>query len=194
MHNFHPLLDHILQYIKPSDEETELLTSVLRVKHIKRKGFLVQPGEISKHRSYVVKGALRTYLIGADGQEHSISLAIEGGWTGDPGSFLLQEPASFFVEAIENCTLIQWSYDSEKMLLSKIPWFSIVMMERAQQIAVIIQRRVISRLTLTAEQRYEEFAKDHPAFLQRFPLYVIASYLGMTREFLSKIRNQNLSK
>jgi CRP-like cAMP-binding protein len=190
MHDFRPLLEHISQYIKLSDEETELLISVLKIKHIKRKGFLVQPGEISKHRSFVVKGAFQTYLIGADGQEHSISLAIEGGWTGDPGSFLLQESASFFVEAMEDCTLIQWSYDSEKMLLSTIPKFPMVMMERAQQIAVMIQRRVISRLTLSAEQRYKEFAKNHPLFLQRFPLYVIASYLGMTREFLSKIRNQ----
>jgi CRP-like cAMP-binding protein len=168
---------------------------VLRVKKVRRKQFIEQPGYVSKYRTYVIQGALRAFFVGADGQEHTISLAVDDWMIGDPGSFLSQEPATLFVEAIEDSTLIQWSYESEQMLLEKIPEFAWVMMQRAQQIAVMMQRRVITHLSLTAEERYEEFSKKYPAFLNRIPLYVIASYLGMTREFLSKIRNQkNTSK
>ena len=192
MQDFSSILNHIAPHITFNDEEKALFISVLRIKKVKRKELLEQPGYVSKYRTFVVEGALRGFFIGIDGQQHTISLAVDDGWTGDPGSFLMQEPATLFIEAIEDSTLIQWSYESEQMLLEKIPQFSMVMMKRAQQIAVTIQRRVISQLSLSAEERYEEFAKKHPAFLQRFPLYIIASYLGMTREFLSKIRNQKI--
>ena len=190
MQDFSSILSHIAPHITFNDEEKALFISVLRMKKVKRKELLEQPGYVSKYRTYIVKGAFRGFFIGMEGQQHTISLAVDDGWTGDPGSFLMQEPATLFIEAMEDSTLIQWSYESEQMLLEKIPQFSMVMMKRAQQIAVTIQRRVISQLSLTAEERYEEFAKKYPAFLQRFPLYVISSYLGMTREFLSKIRNQ----
>jgi hypothetical protein len=78
-------------------------------------------------------------------------------------------------------------------LLEKIPQFPMVMMQRWQRTAVMVQRRVISNLSLSAEERYEEFAKNYPTFIKRIPLYIIASYLGMTREFLSKIRNQKIT-
>lgn len=193
MRDFSLILNHIAPHINFNDEEKEIFISVLKIKKVKRKEFLEQPGYVSKYRSYIVKGAFRGFFIGIEGQQHTISLAVDDGWTGDPESFLMQEPATLFIEAHEDSTLIQWSYESEQMLLKKIPSFSMVMMKRAQQIAVMIQRRVISQLSLSAEERYEEFAEKYPAFLQRFPLYVIASYLGMTREFLSKIRNQKIT-
>ena len=192
MQDFSSILNHIAPYVTFNEEEKALFISVLRIKKVKRKELLEQPGYVSKYRTYIVKGAFRGFFIGMEGQQHTISLAVDDGWTGDPGSFLMQEPATLFIEAMEDSTLIQWSYESEQMLLEKIPQFSMVMMKRAQQIAVMIQRRVTSQLSLTAEERYKEFARKYPAFLQRFPLYIIASYLGMTREFLSKIRNQKI--
>ena len=193
MQDFSSLFNYIAPHIKLNEEDKELFISVLRMKKVKRKQFVEQPGYVSKYRSYVVEGALRAFFIGTDGQEHTISLAVDNGFIGDPGSFLFREPATLFVEAIEDSTLIQWSYESEQLLLEKISQFATVMMQRAQRIAVMMQRRVISHLNLSAEERYEEFARKYPAFLQRFPLYIIASYLGMTREFLSKIRNQKIS-
>ena len=150
---------------------------MLRMQKVKRKQLIEQPGYVSKYRTYVVKGALRAFFIGLDGQEHTISLAVDDGWIGDPGSFFFQEPATLFIEAIEDCTLIQWSYESEQLLIEKIPQFSLVMMQRAQQIAVMIQRRVISHLSLSAEERYNEFLKKRPELVQRIPIYIIASYL-----------------
>jgi CRP-like cAMP-binding protein len=190
---FSLILNHIAPHIKFNEAEKELFLSVLKTNKVKRKQFIEQPGFISKYRTFVVKGAMRAFFIGLDGQEHTISLAIDGAMIGDPGSFLYQEPATLFVEAIEDSTLIQWSYESEQQLLKQIPQFAFTMMQRAQQIAVSIQRRVISQLSLSAEERYEEFVKNSPEFVQRIPLYIIASYLGMTREFLPKIRNQKVA-
>jgi CRP-like cAMP-binding protein len=193
MDDFTAILNHIAPHINLNKEEQKYFTSLLRVKKVKRKQFVEQPGYVSKYRTYVVEGALRAYFIGNDDQEHTISLAVEDWWIGDPGSFLFQEPATLFIEALEDSTLIQWSYESEQLLLEKIPQFPMVMMQRWQRTAVMVQRRVISNLSLSAEQRYDEFAKSYPAFIKRIPLYIIASYLGMTREFLSKIRNQKIT-
>lgn len=192
MQDFSSLLNHIAPHITLTEEDRELFISVLRIKKVKRKQLVEQPGYVSKYRTYVVTGALRGFIIGTEGQEHTISLAVDDCFIGDSGSFVFQEPATLFIEAIEDCTLIQWSFESEQLLLNKIPQYAMVMMRRSQQIAVMIQQRVISQLTLSAEERYEEFAEKYPTFVQRIPLYIIASYLGMTREFLSKIRNKKI--
>ena len=193
MNDFSSILNHIASHITFNEEEKALFISVLKARKVKRKQLVEQPGYVSKHRTYVVEGALRAYFIGADEQEHTISLAVDDWWIGDPGSFLFQEPATLYIEAIEDTTIIQWSYESEKLLLEKIPGFAMVMMQRWQRTAVMVQRRIISNLSLSAEERYDEFAQKYPAFVQRIPLYIIASYLGMTREFLSKIRNQKIN-
>lgn len=193
MDDFSPILAHIKSQILLNEEELAIFQSVLRIKKVKRRQLIEQPGFVSRYRNYIVKGAFRAYLLDMNGHEHTISLAVDDGWTGDPGSFLTQEPATLIVEALENGTLIQWTYESEQMLLKQIPEFPMVMLQKSQQIAVAIQRRLISRLSMTAEERYDEFARNNGALLARIPLYIIASYLGMTREFLSKIRNQRSS-
>lgn len=192
-YDVYPLVKYVTKQLELTEEEQEIFASLLRVKKIKRRQFIDQPGFVSKNRNFVVQGSLRGYFIGNDAQEHTISLAIEDWFIGDAGSFLLQEPATLYIEALEDCVLIQMSYDNEALLLEKIPKFERFFRLRSQHIAVMIQKRVISNLSLTAEQRYEEFANNYPAFIQRIPLYVIASYLGMTREFLSKIRNQKIN-
>jgi CRP-like cAMP-binding protein len=192
MEEFSLILRHIEQSASLSLEEKEFFLSVLRKNRIRRKQFLEQPGYISKYRTYIVKGAFRAFFVDKDGEEHTISLAIDDGWTGDAASFFLQEPASLFVEAVEDSTIIQWNYESDKLLLKHIAPYALLMMQKSQQIAIMIQKRLMAHQTLSAEERYNEFEDKYPAYLQRFPLYIIASYLGMTREFLSKIRNHKL--
>lgn len=186
-----PLVEYVTKQLPLTKTEEDFFASLLSVKKVKRKQFLDQPGFISRYRNYVVKGALRAYIIGDDGQEHTIALAIEGGFIGDHGSFLSQEPATLFVEAIEDAEVIRMSYENEQQLLETVSKFHSYFREKTLQVAVNIQKRVLSNISQSAEKRYEAFAKDYPQLLQRFPLYMIASYLGMSREFLSKIRNNN---
>lgn len=98
------------------------------------------------------------------------------------------------MEAIEDSEVIQMSYENEQQLLETVPKFHNYFRVRALQVAVNIQKRVLSNISQSAEKRYEGFAKEYPQVLQRFSLYMIASYLGMTREFLSKIRNNSNTK
>lgn len=190
MPDFSALLRHIASHITLTAEEEALFVSMLQVRKVKRKQFIEQPGYVSTHRTYVVSGALRAFAIGTSGQEHTLVLAVEDWFIDDLGSFLRQEPAKLYVEALEDSTLIQWSYASEQLLLQQIPRFTRVLLHRTQQVALQWQQRVISQLSLSAEARYVEFATTYPVLVQRIPLYLLASYLGMTREFLSKIRNQ----
>ncbi|WP_447641990.1 MULTISPECIES: Crp/Fnr family transcriptional regulator [Chitinophagaceae] len=185
------LVNYVTRELPLTKTEEDFFASLLRVKKVRRKQFLDQPGFVSRYRNYVVKGALRAYIIGDDGQEHTIALAIEQGFIGDHGSFLSQEPATLFVEAIEDTEVIQMSYENEQQLLETVPKFHSYFREKTLQVAVNIQKRVLSNISQSAEKRYEAFAKEYPQLLQRFPLYMIASYLGMSREFLSKIRNSS---
>jgi CRP-like cAMP-binding protein len=187
------LLNHIAPHITLNEEEKAFYASLWIVKKVKRRHFIEQPGYTSRNRTYVVEGALRAYFIGHDGQEHTVSLAVEDWWIGDPGSFFFQEPATLYVETLEDCVLLQLSYENEQLLLEKIPAFEKYFNVRWQRIAIMMQRRIISNLSLSAKERYEEFEKKYPKFIQRIPLYIIASYLGMTREFLSKIRNEKIN-
>src|ERR1700748_2907939 len=117
MEDYTAILNHIAPHITLNEEERNLFTSILKIKKVKRKKFFEQPGFVSKYRTYVVEGALRAYFIGNDGQEHTISLAVEDWWIGDPGSFLFQEPATLYVEALEDCVLLQLSHENEQLLL-----------------------------------------------------------------------------
>ena len=189
MPNVQPLVDHIRKQMELSDDEQAYLATLLRVGIYKKRQFIDQPGYVSRYRNYVVKGALRAYIIGNDGQEHTISLAIEDWFIGDPGSYMSQEPATLFVEAVENCVVIQLSFENEQLLMEKLPKFERFFRIRAHKTAVNFQKRVLSNISQTAEERYDNFISKYPQLISRFPLYVIASYLGMSREFLSRIRN-----
>jgi CRP-like cAMP-binding protein len=189
MANVQPLIDHINKQMELSIDEEDYLASLLKVSSYKKRQFVDQPGFISRYRNYVVKGALRAYIIGNDGQEHTISLAIEDWFIGDPGSYLSQEPATLFVEAVENSIIIQLSFENEEKLMEKLPKFERYFRIRAHKTAVNFQKRVLSNISQTAEERYDSFIGKYPQLVSRFPLHVIASYLGMSREFLSRIRN-----
>lgn len=190
MSEFDPIIKNVSRFIELTKEEEGIFGDHLRIIKAKKKQFIVQPEFTCQYRSFIVKGALRAYLLGNDGQEHTIALAIEGWWISDFSSYINQEPATLFVEALEDSTLIQLSYKNEQALYEKIPKFERFFRINAQRGGAAVQKRMLWRLSKTAEERYDEFATRYPDFLQRFPQFIIASYLGMTTQFLSKIRNQ----
>ncbi|SEL11039.1 Crp/Fnr family transcriptional regulator [Parapedobacter koreensis] len=188
MNEFAPIISNVSRFIDLTAEETQIFISHLRIVIAKKKQFIVQPGFVCQYRSYVLKGALRTYLLANDGQEHTIALSIEDWWTSDFASYITQEPATLFVEATEDATLIQLSHKDEQELYKLIPKFERFFRLQVERSGVSIQKRMLSSLSKTAEERYDELINRNPQFLQRFPQYVIASYLGMTTQFLSRIR------
>ncbi|MDJ1472365.1 Crp/Fnr family transcriptional regulator [Cytophagaceae bacterium DM2B3-1] len=194
MSDFQPLLDYIKTFIELTKEEEAYFLSLLVLTKVKKRQFIVQPNFVCQHMNYVREGALRSYLVDNKGIEHTIALAIEGWWINDCNSYIFQEPATFFVQALENSVIIQLSYQSEQLLLANIPKFERFFRITARCEVATIQKRVLSNISQSAEQRYEDFAMRYPALLNRIPQYAIASYLGFTTEFLSKIRNKKLKK
>lgn len=190
MKKYEPLYSRIKNALSLTDEETSFFVSHFTKAIVKKRQFIIQPDFVAKYRIYVVKGAFRAYVISKEGQENTISLAIDDWWISDPNSYLYQKPATMFVEALEDSVVLQLPFDSEVLLKAHSHKFETFFRMAAERGLAFTQRRLIASLTQTAEERYEEFAETYPQFLQRIPQYAIASYLGMTTEYLSRIRNK----
>lgn len=194
MDEFGEIKKYVGRYIQLTEEEEDYFGSLLRLTRIKKRQFVVQPEFVCKYRSYVVAGAMRAYLVDNKGKEHTVVISVEDWWISDFTSYLNQEPASLFVEALEDSVLIQIDYHSEQLLLERVPKFERFFRIITQRSFAFQQKRILSNLSMTAQERYDEFIERYPAIANRVPQYALASYLGFSTEFLSKIRNKKTKK
>jgi CRP-like cAMP-binding protein len=188
------LQQHILKRVALSSEEFAEFANAFRLVKVKKRQFIIQPEFIAKHRYYVVQGSFRAYVIGDEGEEHTIQFAIDDWWITDYNSYIFQQPASMFVMALEDSTVFQIDYEAEQALKQKMHVFETYFRILAEGTAAHMARRVITNLTQTAEQRYEGFLDRYPLIVNRVPQYALASFLGMTTEYLSKLRNKRIPK
>lgn len=194
MTEYKSLIKHLQDRIELSEEEASQFVSNFKIKKIKKRQFIVQPDFVAKHRNYVVEGALRAYVVNDEGQEHTIAFAIEDWWISDYNSYIYQQPATMFVMALEDAVLLQIDFETESKLKMANPKFETFFRITAERTAAFFQRRIITNLTSSAEERYDKFINQFPLIANRVPQYALASYLGMTTEFLSKIKNNKLKK
>lgn len=185
---------HVLRRVAMSPEELSEFISAFKLKKIKKRQFLVQPDFIAGHRTFVLNGAFRSYVVDQETNEHTIQFAIEDWWISDLNSYTYQKPATMFVAALEDSLVLQIDYAAEQKLKQANHKYETFFRIGAERTSAFHQRRIISTLTRTAEQRYNEFLETYPQVIQRLPQYMIASYLGMTTQFLSKIRNSLTKK
>ena len=185
-----PLFNYIAQYVQLTGEEHAILVSKVKTRKYLKGQFVVQNGDISKHENFVLSGCLKTYYIDNNGQEHIVMFAIENWWTADMSSFLTQTPADYNIQCLENSLLAQINYEDLEQLYQQIPklerFFRIII----QKAYISSQKRLINNFSMSAKERYLQFREKYPQIEQRVPQYMVASYLGITKEFLSKIRNQ----
>jgi CRP-like cAMP-binding protein len=174
-----------------TEKEADFFVSHFTKRKVKKRQFIIQPDFIAKYRVFVAQGTFKAYVIDKNGQEQVISLAMDGWWISDPNSFIYQQPATMFVEALEDSIILQLDFENEQILKAHSHQFETFFRTAAERGLAFTQRRLIASLTLTAEERYEQFAQKYPDFLQRVPQFAIASYLGMTTQYLSRIRNKN---
>jgi CRP-like cAMP-binding protein len=193
MTEYQPIVNYVLRYVQLSQEEINYFISLLRITKVKKRQQIVQPEFTCKYRSYVIDGAMRAYFIDKKAQDHTIAFAVEDWWISDFNSYIFQQPARLFVEALEDTTLIQIDYNSEQLLMETIPQFERFFRIITQRAFAFLQQRTLSTLSMTAEERYEEFLLKYPSIANRVPQYTLASYLGMSTEYLSKLRNQRVS-
>jgi CRP-like cAMP-binding protein len=188
------IASYIGKFVKLSDEEVSIFSNSFKEVKIKKRQFIVQPNFTAKHRNYVLKGAFRAYVVADEGQDHTISFAIDDWWITDYNSYISQQPATMFVVALQDSIILQIDYDQEQELKKTNHKFETFFRIIAERGLAFQQRRIISNLTQTAEERYENFISKYPEIVQRLPQYALASYLGMTTQYLSKLRNIAVSK
>jgi len=177
-----------------TEEESEQFIAAFREVKIKKRQYIVQPGFTAKCRHYVVKGAFRSFVVGDNGSDYTISFAIEDWWITDYNSYIYQQPATLFVVALEDSVILQIDFDKEQELKKSSHHFETIFRIMAERGLAFHQRRMISNLTQTAEERYDLFMEKYPQIAQRLPQYALATFLGMTTEFLSKIRNNKIKR
>ena len=184
------LISSLQQYIPLSDRDQQLIIACLRERKVRKGQFLVHEGAVSRCTNFVNEGSVRTYFIDLNGQEHIVQFAIEGWWISDLNSFILQVPATFNVQAIEDSVILELPFESLELLYEQIPklerYFRIV----TQRAFVAFQQRVVQNISMTAEDRYLAFQQKYPKIELRIPQRLVASYLGISAEFLSKIKKR----
>ena len=190
--NINPLLNYIAKYIQLTEEEVSILRSNITYRKYLKGQYMVQQGDICKQTSYLLKGCTKTFYMDDKGQEHIIMFAIEDWWVSDIGSFITQSPADYNVQCLENTEVIQFSYHSQEELLKKIPKFERLFRKMLERALVSSQKRIVRGFSMTAKEQYLQFRALYPSIEQRVPQYMIASYLGITKEFMSKIKSQLL--
>ena len=186
--------EHILKRISFTDDELNVFCDSFKSLRVKKRQFIIQPGFVATHRYYVVQGSFRAYVIGDEGEEHTIQFAVDDWWISDYNSYIYQQPASMFVMALEDSIVLQIDYETEQGLKKSRHSFETFFRILAENTAAYMARRVITNLTQSAEQRYESFLERYPQIVSKVPQYALASFLGMTTEYLSKLRNKRSSR
>ena len=192
--NVELLIVNISKHISLTAEEIEFFTSLLKIKSLANGEFLLREGDICKYESFVIKGCVKTYYIGEDGLEHIIDFSIEEWWADDLYSLLTQTPSKTTIKAIEDTEVLQISKPDLELLYQKVPKFERFFRIIMQNAYIREQLRVIQTLSLSAEERYRIFLDKYPQVAKLVTQKQIASYLGITPEFLSMIRANKAGK
>ncbi len=194
MNSQEKLLQYAEAFVRFTDVEKNHFISCFNEMTIRKKQFIVQPNFTARYRSFIVKGTFRAYVITNDGKECSIQFAVDNWWITDFNSYIYQNPATMFVVALEDSKVLNLDFEKEQELKKANHKFETLFRIMAEKGLAFEHRRIINNLTQTAEERYENFLLNFPLIAHRVPQYALASYLGMTTEFLSRIRNKRLPK
>jgi CRP-like cAMP-binding protein len=188
------LIDHINKFVELNEDEIALLTSSFKQRRLKKRQFLLNIGDVERVESFITKGCLKTYFIDAKGEEHIVQFGVENWWIGDMYSFLTETPSIYNIEVLEDCELLQIDKETLDRLYIQIPKLERYFRLLIQNAYIASTRRILGTMSKPAEERYLEFLKKFPDIEQRIPQYMVASYLGITPEFLSRIRRKFAGK
>ena len=185
-----PLIYYFENILPLNEEEKSIVEEAFKERRVKRRQFILQEGDICKHHTFVVEGCFRMYMVDEKGKEHNLQFAIENWWIADIGSFYSEEPSRLYIEALENSIVLQLRKEDQTKLFDDNPTFNRIFRVLTEKALVSAQRRILQNISSTAEERYLDFLKRCPHFFNRISNVQIASYLGVTPEFLSTIRNK----
>jgi CRP-like cAMP-binding protein len=194
------MYDALIKYFnsyasKPmTGDEIDLIQQFYIPKKFRKRQYLLQEGEVCKFTAFIVKGAMRQYTVDEKGEEHIINLYIENWWASDRESVMNGTPSIYFIDAWEETETLVVKKNDVLDLVNRVPAISEWMRKVDTRFAIASQRRINAAISLSAEERYHDLEKSYPVFFQRFPQHIIASYLGINRETLSRIRSRSVKK
>ena len=184
------LINYFKNYFSLNSDERNELKLRFTERKIKRRGFILQQGDVCRHFTFVVSGCFRMYAMDQAGKEHNLRFAGENDWIADLASFYSEQPSGAYIEAIEPATILQINHPDLLNLYISYHKFDRNFRIIIEQKYIELQNRILQNISSTAEERYKSFLKQYPNLSNRLPNTQIASYLGITPEFLSKIRKE----
>ena len=184
------LFQKLDEKVKLTAEEKAQVKTYFQPKKLRKKQYLLQEGDVCKHIAFIEKGALRAYSVDENGNEHIMQFGLEGWVISDLYSFLTGEPATYNIDAIEDAEVILISKSANDELLQKLPKYETFTRLNITGAYLAMQRRLTSIISSTLEERYATFIALYPNIVQRVPQHMIASYMGLTPETLSRVRRR----
>jgi CRP-like cAMP-binding protein len=192
--DFSLILQSVGRHIQLSDKEAAFFTALLQERKLKKKQFLVHENEINKFTAFVNSGCLRSYSVDRNGFEHILQFAPPGWWIADIYSLISRQPGKLNIDALEDSTVLLLNRTDQEALFEKVPKFERFFRILTENSIAANHNRLLDYMGLNAQERYEIFCKRYPTLMQSLPQKQIASYLGVTPEFLSKMKAGLLKK
>ena len=185
---------YLADKIALTHQEYELIESVLSVKKLRKRQYLLQTGEVCSFNVFVGQGFLKHYFVDGKGQEHIMQFVPENYWTADRESMDSGLPSKYNIDALEDSIVLLLKKDDFEMIRKAIPTFGDFVDESLRRNIAVLQERIHDNISLSAEERYFKFLSKYPSLSNRVPLHMVASYLGVSAETLSRIRSQSSKK
>lgn len=192
--DFKPILQAVARHIELSDAEKDYFISLLEYRKFKRRRLLLREGDVCHWSVFVLSGCLRGFTVDKNGFEHVLSFAPEGWWIADMYSFISQQPGVLNIESLEETQVLLLTKSRQDILFAEVPKFERFFRILIENSLVANQQRLLNNLSLTAQERYQDFCRQYPSLVNRLPQKHMAAYLGITPEFFSKMRNELLRK
>ena len=188
------ILQNIAKHVSLTSDEEALFLSKTETKQFKAKTILLSSGEIANCTYFVNSGILRSFNINDNIIEHVLHFACEGWWIGDMYSYISEKPGNLFIEVLEDAEVVVISKENHKELYKEIPKLERFFRILAENSLVAHQERLMDNLSLSAEERFEKMCKKYPTLIQKVAQKHLASYIGVTPEFFSKMKARLLKK
>lgn len=173
-----------------SERELDTILSCFQLQHLAKKDYFLEAGKIARYEAFVTKGLVQQYILDIDGKERTIYFAIEDWWVSDINSFLHQQPSTMHIRALENSELLVISKSDKEKLYKEVPAMNHLFRVMTQKSHAVLQQRMVDNLIKTADQRYADYINKYPHIASRLNNLQMASYLGVSHEFLSKIKKR----
>ncbi|MBD8080856.1 Crp/Fnr family transcriptional regulator [Chryseobacterium caseinilyticum] len=185
------LKKHIQKTVDLSDAELEKACSFFKKQHFKKREMIISENDQVDHVYFIISGLLKLFYTDTEAKEHIISFSMEDWWESDYAAFYTQTKATQSLQCLEDTLVLKLSFDNYQRLLTEIPKMTEFFLKKAIGGHISNQRRILSLMTMSAKERYEQFLKYYPILIQRLPKTALAAYLGVSRETLSRLYSES---